>query len=133
MRAPRLLNAEQQARLADKMRPFAGQRVSIGAVPPTFEAADFAQQILRILQDANINGDLNQGAAEVQVGLAHGIVARYFTFNEKGKKLAETFAAALSDDGIPCVAVNGLMEAIVKNRRKQTPLYLIEMTHIISG
>jgi len=119
LRAPRLLNAEQQARIVDKMHSFAGQRASVGAVPPTFEAATFAEQILRILKGANINADLNQGAAEVQVGLAHGVVARYFTFSDKGKELAQAFAAALNDEGILCTAVNGLMEVLIKNREEK--------------
>jgi hypothetical protein len=134
MRAPRFLNSDQQARVIDKMRPFAGQRVSVGAVPATFEAAAFGEQILHILKDANINGDLNQGAAQVQVGLAHGVVARYFTFSEKGKQLAETFAAALNQEGITCAAVDGLMEALIIGiAKKGTTLPLTKAIHIING
>src|SRR5258707_7484026 len=101
------------------MHSFAGQRASVGAVPPTFEAATFAEQILRILKGAKINADLNQGAAEVQVGLAHGVLARYFTFSDKGNELAQAFAAALNDARMLCTAVNRVMQALIQHSEEQ--------------
>lgn len=113
LKAPRLLNEEQMQSLATRMKEFPGQSVSVGAIPFTFEGASLADQIFRALEAAGVNVSFNQGAAQVQVGAANGIVARATTGNEKGERFAASFAQAMNDMGIKATAVGGLLESIM--------------------
>jgi Tfp pilus assembly protein PilX len=112
-KAPRELSDKQQARIADRMSRFSGQHVSIGAVPATSETVALAYQILRALQLANVNIDFNEGAAEVQVGIVQGAVARYTTGNQKGREFSEALSGALHEEKISAEAVDGLPEYVL--------------------
>lgn len=113
LKAPRLLNEEQMQSIATRMKEFAGQYVSVGAIPFTFEAASLADQIVRALIAAGMKADLNQGSAQVQVGAVNGIVARATTGNEKGTKFAALFAQTMNEMGIKASARGGLNESIM--------------------
>jgi hypothetical protein len=114
LKAPRFLNEQQMQFLTKAMKPFKGQRASVGAVPFTFESASLANQIVLALKAAGANVDLNQGAAEVQVGAANGVVARATTGNDKGEQFALTFAQAMNENGIKAKAIGGLLEDIMQ-------------------
>ena len=106
---PRLITSELIERLAKDVLPLirASRAPAIGALPATLDNLQFAFKLASVL-DAQVN----QGAAEVQVGPVRGVIAKYVTLNEQGKKLAEAFAQALNDSDIPALAVPGLMEQI---------------------
>jgi hypothetical protein len=108
-KAPRLMTAELVKRLTDDVLPLIpkDRPPSIGALPATVYNLQFASQLASVL---GLN--VNQGAAEVQVGPARGVVAAYVTLNERGKKIAEAFAKALNDSGIQATAAPGLMERL---------------------
>jgi hypothetical protein len=110
LRAPRVLNPEQRSRISEKMRQFGGPRVSVGAIPQSFEATTLAEQIVRVLLDAGIQAHSNQGGAEVHIGPAHGVVARTTTGNDLGEAFVAAFAAAMTDEGISTAAMGGLFE-----------------------
>lgn len=109
LRAPRHLSEAASAQFVDAMRSFAGQRASFGALPPTFEASAFSEQLVSLLKKAGIDADINQGAEEMWVGSARGVVARYFSISDKGKAFAEAFSKELLANGIRATSLNGLM------------------------
>lgn len=113
-KAPRVLSEEQQASIGEKVSSFVGQRVSIGAIPTTFEHVALAEMISKALHKGGLTPDFNQGAAEVQVGPTKGVVARYVTGNERGKTFAEVLASALRDEGIAAGAVPDMMKYLIK-------------------
>jgi hypothetical protein len=123
-KAPRTLNEQQMQSMIRTMAQFAGQHISVGAIPFSFESASLADQIVRALKEAHVNADMNEGAAEVQVGAAHGVVAVATTGNEKGEKFAAAFAKTMNDSGIKTTASSGLLESVmgetIKQGRKRT-------------
>ncbi|HUJ79475.1 MAG TPA: hypothetical protein VLY45_04075, partial [Nitrospiria bacterium] len=118
-KAPRVLSDDQIQSLAREMLPFKGQRVSVGAVPATFETVSLADQILHALLMAGMNADANPGAAQVQVGIVRGVVARAITGNAKGERFAATFVKALTEKGISATAMDGLLESVMDASIKQ--------------
>jgi hypothetical protein len=109
--AGRSLTAEQQEALKRRMTPFAKQRVSIGVLPMLKEHADFGLQLLAVLKASGVDAEINQPAAELSIGAADGIVARYITGNKKGQAFAEALADELYKAGIEAHALNDLNEA----------------------
>ncbi len=103
------MTPELTKRLTDDVLPLIpmDRKPSIGALPANVNNLQFAAQVASVL-----GTDINQGAAETQVGPTRGVVAMYVTLNERGKRLAEAFAKALNDSGIDAAAVPGLMERI---------------------
>lgn len=72
----RLLNPEQQSRIASKLSGFKGNRVDVGASPVTVEAGRFAKQIQEVLARAGWTSDLTKGPMDL---VASGIVVRTTT------------------------------------------------------
>lgn len=83
LKSSRFLNPQQQDEFVTVMRPFAGQRISFGALPPTFEALAFADQLVELLKRAGVNAEMLQEAAVRWIGPAHGVVARYISRNAR--------------------------------------------------
>lgn len=117
-KAPRNLSDNQIETLAREMSSFKGHRVSIGAVPATFETVSLADQILRALTMAGVNANANAGAAQVQVGIVRGVVAKATTGNVKGEMFATAFAKALKDKNIAALATGGLHESVLLTMEK---------------
>jgi hypothetical protein len=120
LKRPRLLLPNEQNRLVEEMRRFSGQFVGIGAIPGTFEAASFAEQLVRVLLGAGIQARINQQMAANEVGISRGVVARFVTGNPAGEGLAMALCTILMDAGIAAHAVGGrLEENVLKNRWKR--------------
>jgi hypothetical protein len=113
LKRPRLLLPDQQDRLIKAAGSFSGQIVAIGAVPTTFEATAFAEQLVRVLVTAGLNSRIDQQLAATEVGSSRGVVARFVTGNLRGEELAKALSATLSDEGISAHAVGGREEEFV--------------------
>lgn len=113
IKRPRILSPDQQARFTTEMTRFSGQTVVIGTIPTTFEAASFAEQLVRLLIKAGIAARIDQQLAATEVGSSRSVVVRFVTGNTRGEELGKTFCAILTDDGIPAHAVGGLTEQYI--------------------
>jgi hypothetical protein len=121
-RAPRLLNSSQQARIAERLKPFENKTkmivqtdpiiADIGATSATFEAANFADQLLRVLRAANINAISSGNVNSQQQGLFTGVMAQFTTGNKKGEEFARAVASTLNDEGIFTLLTDGRYEAL---------------------
>jgi len=121
LKAPRLMTEQQYRSLVRAMFAFKGSRVSVGALPDTFETVSLARQILLALNEAGIPADFNQGAAQVQVGVTRGVVAVFTAGNKKGETFASAFARTMNEIGIDTGAESGLMERLMPIMEKDDP------------
>jgi hypothetical protein len=108
-KAPRPMSTKLEQQLKDTVVQLIPQDrpPAVGAMPATLYNLQFAEWIASIL-----GIQFNQGAVEANVGPARGVVAVYITLNERGKRLAEAFAAVLNENGISASAEPGLMERL---------------------
>ena len=115
-KAPREISPTLIAQLQKEVVPLIPlqRKPSVGAVPATVYNLDFAQKIAAVL-----GVQVNQGAAEFQVGPARGVVAVYVTKNEQGKRFAKTFVKVLNENGIAASAAPGLMENLFHSNPKR--------------
>jgi hypothetical protein len=123
-KAPRTLSREQQQHVAEKMSPYKGHRVVVGAVPLTNESSGLASEILEALKlkPAEVDAFMNQvgvaadmGAAGpngklIQEPITKGVQVKFTTGNDKAQKFADALAAALNDESITAFALSGLHE-----------------------
>lgn len=84
----------------------------IGATSATFEAANFADQLLRVLRAANINAISSGNVNSQQQGLFTGVMAQFTTGNKKGEEFARAVASTLNDEGIFTLLTDGRYEAL---------------------
>jgi hypothetical protein len=113
LKAPRTLNDTQQARIADKVRPFAVREVWVDILPATSESEAFAEQMLRALRLGGINAFWHRGAAEYHTGIVRGVVVANVSGNDHGEKFSAALAGALSDEGIAVTRFRNLEETVV--------------------
>ena len=99
--APRTLSDSQMRWIAEQLSPFKGHRVIVGAVPLSTESLDLANTIVETLKlkPAEMNANINQAGVAAEMGIARpcmkstpegivrGVLVKYTTGNEKGRKL----------------------------------------------
>jgi len=115
----RTLTDQQVQSLVSKMSPFQRHHVTVGASPATPESALLADQLVQALKSAGVAAVRNDSSAEIQVGAAQGVVARYVTGNERGEQFAKSLTTELAADGIAANATGGLVEDIMQALVKQ--------------
>jgi hypothetical protein len=121
LKAPRFLTDEQEASLVREMSAFKGHHVSVGAIPDTFEGIRLMQQIVIALNAAGIPAEINQGAAHVQIGAAHGVVAVFVRGNKEGEKFATAFANSMNKFGVKAAAEGVLLEDTMLKGEQNDP------------
>jgi hypothetical protein len=115
----RTLSDQQVQSLVSKMSGFQHHHVTVGASPATPESALLADQLVQALKSAGVAAVRNDSSAEIQVGSAQGVVARYVTGNDRGEQFAKSLTAELTSDGIAANATGGLVEEIMQALVKQ--------------
>jgi hypothetical protein len=115
----RALSDEQGQALVRRMAPFTHQHITVGASPVTLESGRFADQLVLALRAAGVSAERSDSSAGIQVGAAHGVVARYVTGNQRSEQFAKSLTEELAADGLAARAVNGLVEEIMQALVKQ--------------
>ncbi|MBV8510058.1 MAG: hypothetical protein JO289_07790 [Xanthobacteraceae bacterium] len=115
----RALTDEQVQALARRMAPFTHQHITVGASPVTLESGRFADQLVIALRAAGVSAERSDSSAGIQIGPAHGVVARYVTGNQRSEQFAKSLTEELAADGITARAMNGLVEEIMQALVKQ--------------
>jgi len=115
----RALSDEQVQALVRRMTPFLHQHITVGASPVTLESGRFADQLVIALRAAGVSAERSDSSAGIQVGAAHGVVARYVTGNQRSEQFAKSLTEELAADGFAARATNGLVEEIMQALVKQ--------------
>jgi hypothetical protein len=115
----RALSDQQVQSLARRMAAFTHQHITVGASPVTLESGRFADQLVIALRAAGVSAERSDSSAGIQIGAAHGVVARYVTGNQRSEQFAKSLTEELTADGITARAVNGLVEEIMQALIKQ--------------
>ena len=115
----RSLSDQQVQSLAKRMAPFSHQHITVGASPVTLESGRFADQLVLALRTAGVSAERSDSSAGIQIGPAHGVVARYVTGNQRSEQFAKSLTEELTADGFAARAMNGLVEEIMQALLKQ--------------